>query len=146
MYWKSTGSLKLLLPSWYYLNIVRKDARDVNGNTGNSGQFILKASWPEFWFSPHTALKPQTTPGIPSPGMALGPSLSAWGPGAQFLTAGPLPGGGIRGQFSRQPTASQQLFLISYRREVVRPMEVLHGLESTPKLSVGPDSVKSLGY
>lgn len=62
-----------------------------------------------------------------------------------FLIAGPLPGGGIRGQFTRQPTSSQQLFLISYRREVVRQMEALHGLQSTRKLSVGSDSAKSLG-
>ena len=47
MYWKSTGSSKIVLPSWYYSNIMQKDARDVDGNTGNSGQFILRASWLE---------------------------------------------------------------------------------------------------
>lgn len=78
--------------------------RDVDGNTGNSGQFILRASCPKLRFSLHTTLKQQIVPGIPSPGMALGPSLSAWGLGAQFLIAGPLLGGGIWGQFTRQPT------------------------------------------
>lgn len=40
--------------------------------------------------------------------------------------------------------SSPQLFL-SNIKEVVRQMEELHGLESTCKLSVGPDSIKSLG-
>lgn len=59
--------------------------------------------------------------------------------------AGPLPGGGTHKKVTKKPMPPQQLFLVSCRREVVRQMAVLHGLESTPELSVGPDTVKSLG-
>lgn len=65
-----------------------------------------------------------------------------WGLGGQFLIAGPQPAGGTH---DKKPMPSPQLFLMSCRSEVVRQMAEPHGLESTPELSVGPDTAKSLG-